>query len=66
MDGGKQFRPVGAGGFPPYGKHFRRFSTPWKTAAAQGRAAYFLTGRGGWVFFIQASWTIIMTWLVDQ
>lgn len=30
------------------------------------RRTYFLMGRGGWNFFIQASWTIIMTWLVDQ
>ena len=44
------------------------FSTVWKNrmgAAPRGRA-YFFTGRGGWVFFIQASWTIIMTWLTDQ
>ncbi len=37
------------------------------TSPAGGPARpYFFRGTGGWNFFIQASWTIIMTWLVDQ
>jgi len=39
-------------------------------APARGRrresAYFFAAAMGGWVFFIQASWTIIMTWFVDH
>ena len=59
--------------FPHNGKNV---STVWKTPRAAGAGTggkraggeephYFLM-RTGWRFFIQASWTIIMTWLVDQ
>ena len=73
MGGGKQIRA--AGGADPV---FPDFSTPWKKvfhsvenflpalARKPPHRGYFFTGRGGWCFFIQASWTIIMTWLVDQ